>query len=162
MYYVCDDILNVDLTVAWLLLISATVDSIKILALNRSVGTSEGVPRLSCLTWPEPTCATCIDAASDTRSPNRRCNTSFVIRHKRQPPVPDEAPIPEAADGETPKPPPGGEDRGVVRLRNIVIDTGKKFAESALKFFPEYGPCLRGGKAGGLVVVVAGMRVTGG
>lgn len=43
-------------------------------------GTSEGVPRVSCLTSPNITCRTCSDAALPG-SRNRRRNTSLLVRH---------------------------------------------------------------------------------
>ncbi|GAQ91347.1 metallo-beta-lactamase family protein [Klebsormidium nitens] len=73
-------------------------------------GTSEGVPRVSCLTDPERQCQICSDAARPG-SRNRRRNTSLMIRY-------------EHPDG---------------RRRNILIDAGKFFYHSALQWFPQLG-----------------------
>jgi len=61
-------------------------------------GTSEGIPRISCLTVEEPTCEVCTQAMLPN-NPNRRRNTSILIRY----------------------PHPDGRDRF------IVIDVGKFF-----------------------------------
>jgi phosphoribosyl 1,2-cyclic phosphodiesterase len=44
-------------------------------------GTSEGVPRVSCLTSPDFKCRTCLDAAQPG-SLSRRRNTSLLVRHE--------------------------------------------------------------------------------
>lgn len=72
-------------------------------------GTSEGIPRVSCLTNPEKTCPVCSNAAEQGNK-NRRLNTSILIRHPR----------------------PSG-------TCNILIDAGKFFYHSALRWFPTYG-----------------------
>lgn len=72
-------------------------------------GTSEGVPRVSCLTNPESDCPVCPDAMKPG-SPNRRRNTSLLIQR-------------ELSDG---------------RMSNVVIDAGKFFYESAMHWFPKY------------------------
>ncbi len=72
-------------------------------------GTSEGVPRVSCLTNPENDCPVCPDAIKPG-SPNRRRNTSLLIQRQL--------------------------DSG--RISNIVIDAGKFFYESAMQWFPKY------------------------
>ncbi len=72
-------------------------------------GTSEGVPRVSCLTRDPVTCAVCSSAIAPG-SRNRRRNTSLVVRY----------------------PHPDG------RRRNIVVDVGKFFWESALEWFVRY------------------------
>ncbi len=72
-------------------------------------GTSEGVPRVSCLTNPDSNCSVCPDAIK-TGSPNRRRNTSLLIQRRFD-------------DG---------------RTNNIVIDAGKFFYESAMQWFPKY------------------------
>lgn len=72
-------------------------------------GTSEGVPRVTCLTDPDNTCVVCTDSIRPG-SKNRRRNTSLLIQRP-------------AADGD---------------IRNIVIDVGKFFYESAIHWFPEY------------------------
>jgi phosphoribosyl 1,2-cyclic phosphodiesterase len=73
-------------------------------------GTSEGVPRVSCLTNPDSTCIVCPDAIKPG-SPNRRRNTSLLIQR----------------------------GVGKDRTSNIVIDAGKFFYESAIDWFPKYG-----------------------
>lgn len=73
-------------------------------------GTSEGVPRVTCLTAQPPTCRVCTDAVKPG-SKNRRRNTSIVV-HREQ------------SDG-----PPV----------NIVIDVGKFFYQSAIDWFPKHG-----------------------
>ncbi|KAG0612916.1 hypothetical protein M758_6G062300 [Ceratodon purpureus] len=73
-------------------------------------GTSEGIPRVSCLTNPEKSCAVCL-AAAQLGNKNRRRNTSVIVRYL-------------APDG---------------RLLNILIDAGKFFYHSALQWFPYYG-----------------------
>jgi phosphoribosyl 1,2-cyclic phosphodiesterase len=73
-------------------------------------GTSEGVPRVSCLTKPNHVCAVCNDAIKPG-SRNRRRNTSLLIQRP-------------LADGS---------------LHNVVIDAGKFFYESAMQWFPKYG-----------------------
>ena len=72
-------------------------------------GTSEGVPRVSCLTREPPTCRVCV-SAMQPGSKNRRRNTSLLIRYAH----------------------PDG------RERNVVIDVGKFFWESALEWFVRY------------------------
>ena len=72
-------------------------------------GTSEGVPRVSCLTNPASQCKVCPDAIKKG-SPNRRRNTSILIQR-------------QLADG---------------RTNNIVIDAGKFFYEAAIQWFPKF------------------------
>lgn len=72
-------------------------------------GTSEGVPRVSCLTREPITCPVC-PTAIKSGSKNRRRNTSLLVRFAH----------------------PDG------RIRNIVIDTGKFFWHSAIEWFPKY------------------------
>ncbi|CAA0821142.1 Metallo-hydrolase/oxidoreductase superfamily protein [Striga hermonthica] len=72
-------------------------------------GTSEGIPRVSCLTNPNKTCPVCIKA-TEPGNKNRRLNTSILVRFQR----------------------PSG-------MCNILIDAGKFFYHSALKWFPAYG-----------------------
>ncbi|CAI7732529.1 unnamed protein product [Closterium sp. NIES-53] len=74
-------------------------------------GTSEGIPRVSCLTNPDKICPVC-EAATQPGNHNRRRNTSLLIRHRTQ----------------------GGADGPVIR--NILIDAGKFFYHSALQWFP--------------------------
>jgi len=73
-------------------------------------GTSEGVPRVSCLTECPVTCKTCKDAVL-VGSKNRRRNCSLLLRAK------------DATTGNE---------------AHIVIDVGKFFYESALEWFPKY------------------------
>lgn len=72
-------------------------------------GTSEGVPRVSCLTREPVTCKVC-PSAMQPGSKNRRRNTSLLVRYAH----------------------PDG------RTRNIVVDIGKFFWHSALEWFPGY------------------------
>ncbi|XP_066397293.1 putative hydrolase C777.06c isoform X2 [Miscanthus floridulus] len=72
-------------------------------------GTSEGIPRVSCLTHPTKTCPVCTKAA-EPGNRNRRRNTSILLRHV-------------TASGTT----------------NIVVDAGKFFYHSALQWFPTFG-----------------------
>ena len=72
-------------------------------------GTSEGVPRVSCLTNPASQCKVCPDAIKKG-SPNRRRNTSILIQR-------------QLADG---------------RTNNIIIDAGKFFYEAAIQWFPKF------------------------
>ncbi|CAN6174099.1 unnamed protein product [Urochloa humidicola] len=72
-------------------------------------GTSEGIPRVSCLTHPTKTCAVCTKAA-EPGNPNRRRNTSILLRHAT----------------------PSG-------TANILVDAGKFFYHSALQWFPAFG-----------------------
>eukprot|EP00262_Sarcandra_glabra_P001270 TRINITY_DN11305_c0_g2_i3.p1 TRINITY_DN11305_c0_g2~~TRINITY_DN11305_c0_g2_i3.p1 ORF type:complete len:306 (-),score=36.73 TRINITY_DN11305_c0_g2_i3:451-1368(-) len=72
-------------------------------------GTSEGIPRVSCLTNPLKTCAVCSKAAQPGNK-NRRRNTSILIRYPSSP-----------------------------GRCNILIDAGKFFYHSALRWFPNFG-----------------------
>ncbi|KAI4355500.1 hypothetical protein L6164_004266 [Bauhinia variegata] len=72
-------------------------------------GTSEGIPRVSCLTNPLKKCPVCSKAV-EPGNKNRRLNTSVLIRH------------------------PNSSGRS-----NILIDAGKFFYQSALQWFPAFG-----------------------
>ncbi|XVF74403.1 hypothetical protein PTKIN_Ptkin13bG0107800 [Pterospermum kingtungense] len=72
-------------------------------------GTSEGIPRVSCLTDPVKKCPVCTKAV-EPGNKNRRLNTSILIRYSK----------------------PSGRC-------NILIDAGKFFYHSALRWFPEFG-----------------------
>ncbi|KAJ9129015.1 hypothetical protein P3X46_034230 [Hevea brasiliensis] len=72
-------------------------------------GTSEGIPRLSCLTNPLKKCPVCSKAV-EPGNKNRRLNTSLLIRYS-----------------------------GPGERRNILIDAGKFFYHSALQWFPAFG-----------------------
>lgn len=72
-------------------------------------GTSEGIPRVSCLTDPLKKCSVCTKAL-EPGNKNRRLNTSILIRYSRQ-----------------------------SGRRNILIDVGKFFYHSALRWFPAFG-----------------------
>nr|KYP54322.1 Putative hydrolase C777.06c family [Cajanus cajan] len=72
-------------------------------------GTSEGVPRVSCLTNPLNKCEVCSKAAQPGNK-NRRLNTSVLIRYPN-------------SSG----------------TQNILIDAGKFFYQSALRWFPAFG-----------------------
>ncbi|CAM6019427.1 unnamed protein product [Sphagnum balticum] len=73
-------------------------------------GTSEGIPRVSCLTNPDKKCPVCW-AATKLGNRNRRRNTSVLLRYC----VPDGHHL------------------------NILVDAGKFFYHSALQWFPYYG-----------------------
>ena len=73
-------------------------------------GTSERVPRVTCLSKKQGNCTVCLDALN-RGSKNFRRNTSLLIQYE---------------DLERFK-------------RNVIIDTGKSFYESALSFFPRSG-----------------------
>lgn len=70
-------------------------------------GTSEGIPRVTCLTANPPTCTVCTDAIRPG-SKNRRRNTSIVIRTH--------------PEGEPPV--------------NLLVDAGKFFYHAAIQWFP--------------------------
>ncbi|KAI3981169.1 hypothetical protein MKX01_019851 [Papaver californicum] len=72
-------------------------------------GTSEGIPRVSCLTNTEKKCPVCSKAV-EPGNKNNRLNTSILIRYA-------------TASG----------------VRNILVDAGKFFYHSALKYFPAFG-----------------------
>ncbi|KAJ6696304.1 hypothetical protein OIU74_015239 [Salix koriyanagi] len=72
-------------------------------------GTSEGIPRLSCLTNPSNKCPVCSKAV-EPGNKNRRLNTSLLIRY-----------------------------HGPSGRRNILIDVGKFFYHSSLRWFPAFG-----------------------
>ncbi|KAI0508009.1 hypothetical protein KFK09_014141 [Dendrobium nobile] len=72
-------------------------------------GTSEGIPRVSCLTNPLKNCMVC-QKATEPRNKNRRRNTSILIRYAN--------------------------DNGRF---NILVDAGKFFYHSALTWFPIFG-----------------------
>ncbi|XVF25138.1 hypothetical protein REPUB_Repub13aG0187800 [Reevesia pubescens] len=72
-------------------------------------GTSEGIPRVSCLTDPVKKCPVCTKAA-EPGNKNRRLNTSILIRYSKP-----------------------------SRRSNILIDAGKFFYHSALRWFPAFG-----------------------
>ncbi|XP_057978473.1 putative hydrolase C777.06c [Malania oleifera] len=72
-------------------------------------GTSEGIPRVSCLTSPLKTCSVCLKAA-EPNNKNRRLNTSILVRYFSS-----------------------------SERCNILIDAGKFFYHSALRWFPKFG-----------------------
>ena len=71
-------------------------------------GSSDGIPRVSCLTNPTKSCEVC-ESAKDPDSKNRRRNTSIAILTDRK-----------------------------YESKNIIIDAGKTFWDSAIKFFPKH------------------------
>ncbi|XP_065000471.1 putative hydrolase C777.06c isoform X3 [Musa acuminata AAA Group] len=72
-------------------------------------GTSEGIPRVSCLTNQSKACKVC-SKAIEPGNKNRRLNTSILIRYVNS-----------------------------VGRFNILVDAGKFFYHSALRWFPAYG-----------------------
>ncbi len=105
-------------------------------------GTSEGIPVASCLTKgferdydnergegelasPGQGCKVCFDAVrTDVRSPNRRRNTSLMVRWRRPP---------QDSSGTSTS---GGSFKRT--HTNVLIDCGKFFWESALEWFPHH------------------------
>ncbi|CAD5322982.1 unnamed protein product [Arabidopsis thaliana] len=88
-------------------LVSSSDESSEIVFMG--TGTSEGIPRVSCLTNPLKTCSVCTKA-TEPGNRNRRLNTSILVRYIR----------------------PSG-------TSNILIDCGKFFYHSALRWFPTFG-----------------------
>ena len=78
-------------------------------------GTSEGVPRVTCLAREGPACAACLSAVQPG-SKDRRRNTSLLIQR----PHPDVALSPAEPVG------------------NVLLDAGKFFYQSAIDWFPKY------------------------
>jgi len=74
-------------------------------------GTSSQLPLVPCLTAEPRTCAVCLSVARSPDSKNRRRNTSLAVRFVD----------------------PTG------TTRNVIIDCGKSFYDSALAFFPQHG-----------------------
>ena len=72
-------------------------------------GTSEGIPRVTCLTADPPTCPVCTDAMRPG-SKNRRRNTGIVIQREQD----DGPPL------------------------NVMIDVGKFFYQAAIEWFPKH------------------------
>lgn len=72
-------------------------------------GTSEGIPRVSCLTHPTTACAVC-SKATEPGNRNRRRNTGILIRYIN-----------------------------TLGRYNILVDAGKFFYHSALQWFPAFG-----------------------
>ncbi|KAF9592616.1 hypothetical protein IFM89_016264 [Coptis chinensis] len=72
-------------------------------------GTSKGIPRVSCLTNPLKKCAVCSKAV-EPGNKNKRLNTSILIRYSKS-----------------------------SERYNILIDVGKFFYHSALRWFLEFG-----------------------
>jgi hypothetical protein len=105
-------------------------------------GTSEGIPVASCLTKgfegdhdnvrgegelgsPGQGCKVCFDAVrTDVRSPNRRRNTSLMVRWRRPP---------QESSGTSTS---GGSFKRT--HTNVLIDCGKFFWESALEWLPRH------------------------
>ncbi|XP_020528816.1 putative hydrolase C777.06c isoform X2 [Amborella trichopoda] len=72
-------------------------------------GTSEGIPRVSCLTNPTKACPVC-SKALEPGNKNNRLNTSILICYSSS-----------------------------LGRHNILVDAGKFFYHSALKWFPKFG-----------------------
>ncbi|RUS14953.1 hypothetical protein BC937DRAFT_93103, partial [Endogone sp. FLAS-F59071] len=75
-------------------------------------GTSSCIPTVPCLTAPNPVCKPCLSTLTPKGAKNIRKNTSLLVRVRK-----------DDTEG---------------RLRNILIDSGKTFYESALRLFPRY------------------------
>ena len=71
-------------------------------------GSSDGIPRVSCLTKTDNICETCFSSI-ENNSPNRRRNTSLLVQTNYK-----------------------------NRIHNTVIDVGKTFWEGAIHWFPKY------------------------
>ncbi|KAI8051071.1 beta-lactamase-like protein [Gilbertella persicaria] len=78
-------------------------------------GTSSSVPSISCLTSPKKSCSVCLSSQTPEGRKNNRRNTSMVVRFRKHS-------DPEGA-----------------RLRNVLIDCGKTFYDSAIQILPQYG-----------------------
>jgi len=72
-------------------------------------GSSSGNPNLRCVMDPASKCPVCTHAMANSDSKNRRGNPSLLIRH-----------------------------RGAGRLTTILIDVGKTFKQSAVRWFSKY------------------------
>ena len=81
----------------------------KAMVMFLGTGTSEGIPRVTCLTADPPTCPVCTDAMRPG-SKNRRRNTGIVVQREQD----DGPPI------------------------NILIDAGKFFYQAAIEWFPKH------------------------
>ncbi|MSQ08521.1 MAG: MBL fold metallo-hydrolase [Dehalococcoidia bacterium] len=99
-------------------------------------GTSEGVPRVTCLTREFPECPACLSAMRPG-SKDRRRNTSLLIQttrpgqafpSSRREGVELRAQASHAPSDEGAAPP----------VRNILIDAGKFFYQSAIDLFPKF------------------------
>ncbi|KAI9285666.1 metallo-beta-lactamase family protein [Umbelopsis sp. AD052] len=77
-------------------------------------GCSSNTPALKCLLENPPTCEVCLLALTEEGWKNRRKNPSVLVRVR------------------DPRDPNG-------RLRNVLVDCGKTFYQSALDIFPRYG-----------------------
>eukprot|EP00802_Teleaulax_amphioxeia_P016682 Tamp_16806.p1 GENE.Tamp_16806~~Tamp_16806.p1 ORF type:complete len:334 (+),score=69.23 Tamp_16806:25-1002(+) len=72
-------------------------------------GSSSGNPNLRCVMDPAAACPVCTDAMASSESKNRRGNPSILIRH-----------------------------RGAGESTNVLIDVGKTFKQSAVRWFSKY------------------------
>ncbi|KAI9257911.1 beta-lactamase-like protein [Sporodiniella umbellata] len=88
----------------------ATVEEIVFLG----TGTSSSVPTVACLTDPEKKCLVCLDAMTAEGYKNNRKNTSLLVRFRKHSDPPN------------------------ARLRNVLIDCGKTFYNSAIHILPQY------------------------
>jgi phosphoribosyl 1,2-cyclic phosphodiesterase len=95
-------------------------------------GTSEGIPRVTCLTKENADCPACLSAVRPG-SKDRRRNTSLLIQR----PHPDlVSPVHRVRSS-----PSQGEDSGgghAGPVRNVLIDAGKFFYHSAIEWFPKF------------------------
>mmetsp|Transcript_20356 Transcript_20356/g.67983 ORF Transcript_20356/g.67983 Transcript_20356/m.67983 type:complete len:319 (-) Transcript_20356:3196-4152(-) len=85
-------------------------------------GSSSGLPSVRCALSPGGGCPCCKEAMSNPDSKNRRGNPSLLIRYR---------------GGKRDN--PGDVDGGSGEAKNILIDAGKTFKESVLRWFPKFG-----------------------
>ncbi|KAI8390303.1 beta-lactamase-like protein [Blakeslea trispora] len=78
-------------------------------------GTSSSVPSINCLTHPTQSCKVCLSTQTPSGRKNNRRNTSMVVRFRNH------------------------NDPKDARLRNVLIDCGKTFYNSAIEILPKYG-----------------------
>ncbi|RUS33546.1 beta-lactamase-like protein [Jimgerdemannia flammicorona] len=115
-------------------------------------GTSSCIPTVPCLTADNPNCSVCLSTLTPNGQKNLRKNTSLLIRVRKEndpegrlslssqtacvvgtvPIGVTKIDMAERGDVST------EENMSSITLRNILIDSGKTFYESALRLFPRY------------------------
>ncbi len=103
-------------------------------------GTSEGIPRVTCLTDIAQNCKVCLDANphkqnSNERSKNFRRNTSLLLQIQN----PNAIPFEEQSQKEGWFTSWGSPSKLKNPFYYVVIDVGKFFYPSAMEWFPKYG-----------------------
>jgi len=86
-------------------------------------GSSSGTPHLRCVMDPDSTCIACKDATANPLSKNWRGNPSLLIRYRRA--EGGRGARSSAADPEN-------------NVTTVLIDVGKTFKQSAVKWFHKY------------------------